>query len=310
MLSFGNGCDLRETEMLHYLSRDRETKVICMYVEGIPDGRAFLSALKETTAVKPVIVIKGGLSESGSRAAISHTASLGGQRAIWEAALRQCYATQVENLEELSDAALAFSLLPAGDYNGCSIVGGGGALGIAAADAAESFGLTVPRLRQDLHDAILKILPKPGSSAANPIDIANPFIKPEHIREILVRASDDEQVDVHILILLLFHYKAFKHTVGTLDSMREIIPHRGLVEACSEAMETGKKPIVVVLPNFKQEEDAIEIEEIIRATRRLFTDAGIPVYDDVKRAIRSLSLVSNYYRQRKKDMDEVCRKEQ
>jgi acyl-CoA synthetase (NDP forming) len=67
---------------------------------------------------------------------------------------------------------------------------------------------------------------------------------------------------------------------------------------------------VVVLANFKQEEDAIEIEEIIRATRRLFTDAGIPVYDDVKRAIRSLSLVSNYYRQRKKDMDEVCRKEQ
>ena len=309
VLSFGNGCDLRETEMLQYLSRDPETKVVCMYVEGIPDGRAFLSALKKTTAVKPVIVIKGGLSESGSRAAASHTASLAGHRVIWEAALRQCRATQVENLEGLSDAALAFSLLPAGDYNGCSIVGGGGALGIAAADAAESFGLTVPRLRQDLQDAILKVLPKPGSSAANPIDIANPFVKPEHIREILIRASDDRQVDVHILISLLFHYKAFKHTVGDLGNIRKITPNKELVEACSEAMKTGRKPIVVVLPNFKQEEDAIEIEEIIRETRRLFATAGIPVYDDVKNAVRAVSMVSNYYRQRKKDMDDAYRRE-
>ncbi len=128
-------------------------------------------------------MIKGGLSNSGSRAAASHTASLGGQKAIWEAALRQCNATQVENLEELSDAALAFSLLPAGEYRGCSIVGGGGALGIAAADAAESLGLAVPRLRGDLQAAILDVLPKPGSSATNPIDIANPFVKPEHIRK-------------------------------------------------------------------------------------------------------------------------------
>jgi acyl-CoA synthetase (NDP forming) len=309
VLSFGNGCDLRETEMLRYLRHDPETKVICMYAEGIPDGRAFLSALKETTAVKPVIVIKGGLSESGSRAAASHTASLGGRRVIWEAALRQCRATQVENLEELSDAALAFSLLPAGSFKGCSVIGGGGALGIAAADAAELLGLTVPSLRQNIQDAILNVLPKPGSSATNPIDIANPFVKPEQIREILIRASEDEQVDVHILVSLLFHYKAFKHNIGSSESIRDVTPNRELVEACSEAMKIGKKPVVVVLPNFKQEEDAIEIEEIIRETRRLFTNAGIPVYDDVKNALRAVSLVSRYYRQRKKDMDDSLQKE-
>ena len=300
-LSFGNGCDLRETEMLDYLREDQETTVICMYMEGIPDGRAFLASLKKTAAEKPVIVIKGGLSESGSRAAASHTASLGGQRIIWEAALKQCRATQVENLEELSDAALAFSTLPPGEYKGCSIVGGGGALGIAGADAAESLGLTVPRLRQDLQEAIMKVLPKPGSSAANPIDVANPFMKPEHLREILIRASDDEQLHVHIVISLLFHYKAFKHTLGATGSLRDVVPNRELVEACSEAVKIGKKPVVVVLPNLKQEEDAIEIEEIIRETRRLFADAGIPVYDDVKNALRAVSLVSNYYRRRKRD---------
>jgi acyl-CoA synthetase (NDP forming) len=299
VVSFGNGCDLRETEMLRYLCHDPETKVICMYVEGVSDGRDFLAALKETAREKPVVVIKGGLSDSGSRAAASHTASLGGQRAIWEAVLRQSNATQVENLEELSDAALTFSLLPAGEYVGCSIVGGGGALGIAAADAAESLGLTVPRLREDLQAAILDILPKPGSSAANPIDIANPFVKPEHIREILLFASQDENIDVHIVIQLLYHYKSVQLAMG-VGNIRDITPYRELASACREVMDTGKKPVMLVLLNIRQDEDDIEIEEMIRETRRLFTEAGMPVFDDIKNALRAVAAVSSYYRRREK----------
>ena len=298
VVSFGNGCDLRETEMLRYLRHDPETKVICMYVEGVSDGREFLAALKETAREKPVVVIKGGFSDSGSRAAASHTASLGGQRAIWEAALRQCNATQVENFEELSDAALAFSLLPAGEYLGCSIVGGGGALGIAAADAAESLGLAVPRLRKDLQAAILEVLPKPGSSATNPIDIANPYVTPQSIRNILLRASEDENVDIHIIIQLLYHYKSLKLAMGA-GSIREITPYRELAKACREVVDIGKKPVVLVLPNIRQEEDDIEIEEIIRETRRLFTEVGIPVFDDVKNALRAVASVSRYYQRRK-----------
>ena len=297
VVSFGNGCDLRETEMLRYLCHDPETKVICMYVEGVSDGRDFLAALKETAREKPVVVIKGGLSDSGSRAAASHTASLGGQRAIWEAALRQCNATQVENLEELSDTALTFSLLPAREYRGCSIVGGGGALGIAAADAAESLGLAVPRLRDDLQAAIMDVLPTPGSSATNPIDIANPFVKPEHIREILLCASQDENIDVHIVIQLLYHYKSVQLAMG-VGSIRDITPYRELAKACREVVDIGKKPVMLVLLNIRQDEDDIEIEKMIRETRRLFTDAGMPVFDDIKNALRAVAAVSKYYRYR------------
>jgi hypothetical protein len=64
-------------------------------------------------------------------------------------------------------------------------------------------------------------------------------------------------------------------------------------------MEAGGKPVMLVLPNFKQEEDAIEIEEVIRETRRLFTEAGMPVFDDVKNALRAIAAVSGYYRRRK-----------
>ncbi len=297
VISFGNGCDLRETEMLRYLSHDPETKVICMYVEGVNNGREFLSALKEATGKKPVVVIKGGLSDSGGRAAASHTASLGGQRVIWEAALRQCHATQVENFEEMNDAALAFSLLPAGNYHGCSITGGGGALGIAAADAAESFGLAVPHLRKDLQAAIFDVLPKPGSSAANPIDIANPFVAPQSIREILIQASKDKNVDIHIVIQLLYHYKSLQVTMGA-KSIRDITPYRELAAACREAMDIGGKPVVLILPNIRQEEEDIGIEEMLRETRRLFTEAGMPVFDDVGNALRAVASVSRYYRSR------------
>ena len=297
VVSFGNGCDLRETEMLRYLLHDGDTEVICMYIEGVTDGREFFSALQETGREKPVVVIKGGLSESGGRAAASHTASLSGERGIWEAVVRQCNAVQVDNIEEMIDAALAFSLLPEREYRGCSIMGGGGALGIAAADAAESFGLDTPRLREDLQASIMELLPKPGSSAANPIDVANPFVTPRVIKETLIRASKDDNVDIHIVISLLYHLKSLKQTLGA-ESIKAISPHRELAESCREAMDRGKKPVVLVLPNHKQEEDGLEIEEIIRETRRLFIEAGMPVYDDIKNALRSIASVSRYYGRR------------
>ena len=295
VVSFGNGCDLRETEMLRYLRRDPETKVICMYIEGVSDGREFFTALKETAAEKPVIVIKGGLSESGSRAVASHTASLGGKRAIWEAALRQCHVTQVENLEEMSDTALAFSLLPVREYKGCSIMGGGGALGIAAADTAESFGINVPGLRKDLQAKILEVLPKPGSSATNPIDIANPYVRPEYIREILLNASRDENIDFHVIIQLLYHYKSLQLAMGNVK-LADITPYKELAKVCCESMDIGKKPVLMILPNIRQDEDDIEIEEVIREARRLFTEAGIPVFDNVKNALSAVAAVSRYYR--------------
>ena len=78
VVSFGNGADLRETDFLDYLSDDMETRVISMYVEGIKSGEEFFSVLKNAARKKPVIVYKGGLSEAGSRAVVSHTASMGG----------------------------------------------------------------------------------------------------------------------------------------------------------------------------------------------------------------------------------------
>lgn len=293
MISFGNGCDLRETEMLEYLHHDPETRIICMYVEGIKDGRAFLRVLREVALEKPVIVMKGGLSEAGSRAVASHTASMGGSRDIWDAALRQSNVVQARNLQEMSDAALAFSMLPIREYRGLTVVGGGGALGVNTADTAEKSGLSVPALDIRVQEKIGPILPRPGSSPANPIDIANPYVAPEVLEQTLIHASSDDSIDLHIMIQLLHTYKALAVTLGK-KSVKDLAPVEKLVDACGNALKSGGKPVVMVLPNYKQELESMDVESVIREAREGLVSKGIPVFERVDDALKAVSMVSRY----------------
>lgn len=298
MISFGNGADLRETELLEYFGEDPETKVIAMYIEGVKDGREFLSVLKDVAAKKPVIINKGGLTEAGGRAVQSHTASMGGTRNIWESVIRQAGAVQVGGLWELAQTCLAFSLLPGRVYENIIVAGGGGALGVEACDAAERYGLGLPMLDPKMTEAILEFLPRPGSSARNPIDAANPFVDPRAYREVFTLAAQDPRIDVQILIQLLHHYKSLSSGMG-LESPKEITPYRELAGVISEvAAETGK-PLVLVMPDFKQGRESMDIEEVIREARQAFLDKGVPVFDDLNSCLRALGHVSLYYARRR-----------
>jgi acyl-CoA synthetase (NDP forming) len=297
MISFGNGADLRETELLEYLGNDPETEVIAMYIEGIDDGRKFFTTLKDVAARKPVIVYKGGLSEAGNRAVTSHTASMGGSRIIWNSLLRQCNAIQVHGLQEMAQASLAFSLLPQREYKGITVVGGGGALGVSACDSAEAFNLEIPTLKGDTVEEILSVLPRPGSSATNPIDSANPFVAPGAIKSALISAARDPRVELQILAQLLYHFKSIATLTGA-PSLRHVIPYKKMADAVSEAVEITGKPVIIILPNLKQELESMEIEEVTREARALFLERGIPVMDSLNDALRAISHVSNYYKKR------------
>ncbi len=297
MISLGNGTDLRETELLRYLGSDPDTEIIGMYIEGVKDGAAFFESLHDVASRKPVIILKGGLSESGSRAVQSHTASMGGSSIIWESVFRQCNAIQAFDLHELSDYALAFSMLPHKDYRGVTIVGGGGALGVSAADMAERYGMKIPELKDDIQKEIDLLLPKPGSSARNPIDIANPYVTPEVLNRTLVKAAQDEAIDVQIVIQLLYHYKALAISFGAA-SVKPLTPFRELAEAVEDVVSSTKKPVIMVLPDLKQELESIEVTEMIRETRKILTDMNIPVFDDLHSAVKSLHALSVYCRRK------------
>ena len=295
MISIGNGVDLRETELLEYLADDPETGIIVLYVEGVADGDGFFRALKHAAANKPVIVYKGGLSEAGGRAVASHTASMGGNRIIWESLIRQAGAVQVHDFQELCNASLAFSHLPLRIYRGMTVSGGGGALGVAACDVAESNGMVLPPLCGSIYDAVYEALPKPGSSAANPIDVANPFVPPEALKTVLVEAGRDERVDIQLQVTLFYHYKSIVKQFG-LPSIREAVPFRELASAATEARERTGKPVVAIFPSCRQAIGDLDLEDLLRHAREAFLERGIPVFSALPEALRAIRHVSDYSR--------------
>jgi acyl-CoA synthetase (NDP forming) len=297
IVSFGNGCDLRETELLRYFGDDPQTGIVTMYIEGVQDGEAFFQALKATAARKPVIVNKGGLSDAGSRAVQSHTASMGGSGRIWQSILRQANAVQVNSMAEMADACLAFSLLPGRVYRQISVLGGGGALGVAAADAAERFGMTIPPFADELAGRIDALLPKPGSSPGNPVDVANPFVPPKTLREIMRLAASDPCIDLQIFSSLLHHYKNMAMAMG--QTIQAVTPYLELADDIQAVVAETGKPIVVILSNPKSGLDHQDVVAMFADARRAFVERGIPVFNDLSAALASVGHLNAYYERKR-----------
>jgi acyl-CoA synthetase (NDP forming) len=263
-----------------------------MYVEGIEDGDQFFSTLKSAARKKPVIVYKGGLSEAGRRSVVSHTASMGGSRAIWNSILKQTRAVQVQDMPEMAQAALAFAFLPQRVYRNLTLFGGGGALGVSAGDAAETFGLSFPPFASETVRRMMAILPQPGSSAGNPVDVANPFVDPAVLCECLRIGAQDDRIDLQILISLLGHYKNLARYLG--KPLREVAPFEELAEGVRKvAAETGK-PIVITINNPRRSLDHLDVVETVELARKAFLERGIQVFDDLRNALRAISHVNEY----------------
>lgn len=293
VVSFGNGADLRETELLQYLENDPETGVIAMYVEGIERGEEFFHTIKSVSRKKPVIVFKGGLSKAGQRAVVSHTASMGGSRVIWPSVLKQVNAVQVHNMQEMAQATLAFSFLPKRGFPGIAVVGGGGALGVASCDAAESLGMEIPPFSLDLKARIEALLPKPGSSGGNPIDVANPHVSPKALKEVLILAAENERVHLQILISLLHHFKFRARTLG--KPIGAVTPYLELATAVQEAVKITGKPVALVLQNARRGLEDLDVVEMLSRARQAFLDHGIPVFDEIHDAFRAIGHMNTYY---------------
>ncbi len=168
-VSYGNAADLNESDFLEYFAEDENTKVIALYIEGVKDGKRFLNALRYASERKPVIILKAGKSESGAKAAASHTGSLAGSYAIYNAAFKQAGAIEVEEMEELFDAAKAFEMYSKAGKRTAVITNSGGP-GVLATDKLERLGLEMAKLSDETIRELLSFLP-PQCSVKNPIDL-------------------------------------------------------------------------------------------------------------------------------------------
>jgi acyl-CoA synthetase (NDP forming) len=169
-ISYGNRCDIGDIEFLSYLADDPQTRVIVLYIEGIDNGREFLRAAQAASKKKPVVAIKSGRTQSGTRAASSHTGTLAGVDQVYDAAFHKAGIIRVEGIEEMFDLCQVFSHCPLPDGNRVAIVTNSGGPGILAADKAERLGLNVTEPSESLKKRLKPHL-SPHASLKNPIDL-------------------------------------------------------------------------------------------------------------------------------------------
>jgi len=166
----GNKADITDAELLGYLREDPETRVICLLLESITDARGFFTEARRTTPHKPVIAVVGGRTGAGQRAAVSHTAALGTDDAVRDAALRQAGVVRVRTGLQALDAARALASQPVPRGPRIAVVTNSGGTGVELTDLLADEGLTVPELSGPLQDGLRALLPEYGS-ARNPVDM-------------------------------------------------------------------------------------------------------------------------------------------
>jgi len=175
VVSFGNGADIAAPELFEYAAADPETSVVVAYIESVRDGRRLFEALRRCAAVKPTVILKGGVTGAGARAALSHTASLAGSLEVFDALCRQVGALRVETLEQLHDVTVALTTgLRHATGRRAILFGIGGGFSVLSADAIAREGLDLPELPEPVQEAMAVHLPIAGNSVVNPIDATFP----------------------------------------------------------------------------------------------------------------------------------------
>lgn len=176
-VGFGNQADIAAHEYLDYLADDPETKVIAIYIEGLRanSGMDFIETARRAAEKKPVVVLKGGKSNAGRRAATSHTGSLAGNDVLYSTAFKKAGLIEVKNLDELLPVAQTLMLCPVFKGNDLAVAGSGGGHMINCTDSAEKQGFNVPPFSEKADNEIASLL-YDFAPKGNPFDQAGTFI--------------------------------------------------------------------------------------------------------------------------------------
>jgi acetyltransferase len=170
LISLGDMADVDFGDMLDYLSEDRQTRAILLYIEAVTRTRKFMSAARAAARSKPVIVVKAGRHAEGAKAVASHTGALAGADAVYDAAFRRAGMLRVKTLPELFDAVQTLALARQSAGERLAILTNGGGIGILATDALIDHGGRLAELSRETLDQLNHALP-PTWSQGNPVDI-------------------------------------------------------------------------------------------------------------------------------------------
>lgn len=195
-VSAGNAAAVTVADFLDYYADDPETAVGLAYVEGVPDGRAFLDRMSSVAARMPLVLVKGGATSGGQRAAASHTGSLATDDRVFDGACRQAGVTRASTIEEAYEAAATFATQPLPKGPRVVVMTTAGGWGVVTADAITGSDLELAALPEDLLASIDQKLP-PRWSRNNPVDLAGGETR-DTIPEVLELIASHPEVDAVI----------------------------------------------------------------------------------------------------------------
>jgi acyl-CoA synthetase (NDP forming) len=241
-VSSGNQATTDANDFLDHLARDPDTSMVVLYLEGVGDGRRFFDLTRATTAAKPVIVLHGGMSTAGRRAAGSHTGALAGSAEVFAAAARQARVISVDDPDEALDVACVLGSLPRPAGPRVAVVTLGGGWGVLAADALAAHGLQLADLPADVLAEVGELLP-PFWSHGNPVDLVATVTHgvPERVIELVAGA---DTVDAVLTLALIGSPSSGRPGLESGDGLNR--REQDLLAHVAGVMERTSKPVLGV----------------------------------------------------------------
>jgi acetate---CoA ligase (ADP-forming) len=275
--SIGNMADVTMGELLNHLKDDESTRVIALYMEGFSNPREFFEVAREVSAVKPIVVMKTGKSDVGSKAALSHTGSVAGSDAIYDGAFKQAGIVRARTILEFYDTVRAFAKQPVPKGNRVSILthmGGPGTICIDEISATNE--LQLAKLSPETETA-LKSICAPMANIGHPdgyVDLTAAHYEKLHnqVLQILFR---DRNIDMVLQILAPSAFLDQKLLVKEIE------------EAC-QSQQGGKTFL-----------NAVTFGEFAREVRQGLEDAGKPTFEYTDMLARVAGNMANYAAYRK-----------
>lgn len=276
-ISSGNQALLEVSDYLEYFGRDEGTRAIILYIEGLQDARRFREIARKVVQKKPVLVYKAGRFAVGARAALSHTASLAGNDAVFEALCKQTGLIRCYDPLHTFDMAVALSSQPLPRGNRVAIISGGGGYCVTMAEAAASYGLDVPQLDPADSEKIKKLLYPFAPQPWNPIDAAADVRPMTYARALDILLGLDYIDGILMMIPFMFSFQ-LRSTASVRELMDATEIICGLPAKYRKPMMGNTIPSVAVGP-------ALE----------LFKKAGIPFFATQDESARAMHGLVRYY---------------
>ena len=278
IVSFGNALLMDATDFLEYLATDPETRIISMYLEGIKDGRRLLDLCRQLSPVKPVIIWKGGLTDSGARAAVSHTGSLAGDRQIWDAFFKQTGAISVSSIEEIAEITMTLLHLKPSQGRRAVVLSSGGGNNVATGDICAEEGLDVPALSQQTIAKLREFVSLVNQGIMNPLDVPAVLANVSRLERALTVLAAEPQIDI-IIIHMGAEFLAWP-LAGAIPEFKKCILDMNQKEG-------GKTTVVAMCEEYRHE----HTEKYARELR----NSGIVAFGSLRRACRALNRFAGYH---------------